>query len=151
MREIITRKEAKKRLLRHVLIGSGCWLWIGNKNYQGYGVVDVSGKKIFAHRLSYYVFSGYIKKSKCVCHRCDKVNCINPAHLFLGSQQDNLNDMRKKGRERGLGYINRKKTHCLKGHPLFGKNLRLEGKAMARRCIKCETENHNRRRLLYAS
>ena len=74
----------------------GCWLWIGPTHKNGYPVFK--GK--FAHRYSYTRYTGEIKDKLFVCHTCDIPLCVNPNHLFLGSQTDNLRDMTLKGRRR---------------------------------------------------
>lgn len=77
-----------------------CWRWRGKGNQDGYGRLRIDGgKKIMAHRLSYILFNGKIPKGKLVLHKCDNPWCINPTHLFLGTDQDNQDDMINKGRK----------------------------------------------------
>ena len=144
--------EMKKRIERHIvrLPESGCWIWIGNSTHDGYGrmmVIDQNGKQrpIRAHRISYAANKGPFKKSQIVRHECDVPFCVNPDHLLLGNQQENLQDMRSRNRENGAGVYNRLKTHCNAGHPLFGDNLRIEGKREARRCKACESIKKGRK------
>jgi hypothetical protein len=144
--------EMNKRIERHIvrIPESGCWIWIGCTTHDGYGrmmVIDKSGKQrpIRAHRISYAANNGRFKKSEIVRHECDIPLCVNPHHLSLGTQQDNLFDMRSRQRDRGIGVYNRLKTHCNSGHPLFGDNLRIEGKAKARRCKTCESIKKGRK------
>lgn len=74
-----------------------CWLWKGaSKN--GYGVIWQDGKHKYAHQVSYLLYKGDIN-DKCVCHTCDNPLCINPNHLSLGSHQENMMDMVRKGRK----------------------------------------------------
>jgi len=81
----------------------GCWLWRGTiAKKTGYGTIELPGKTWLAHRLSYHLTKGEIPSRMCVLHKCDVRNCINPAHLFLGTHQDNMDDMVKKGRQRAV-------------------------------------------------
>lgn len=77
---------------------TGCWLWTGILKTGGYGVIKVRGKNVATHRASYEAFVGAIPDGTFVLHRCDVRHCINPDHLFLGSQTDNMRDMVSKDR-----------------------------------------------------
>jgi len=76
----------------------GCWYWTGRERTKGYGGFTISNKECLAHRVSYEHFVGPIATGLFVCHRCDTPGCVNPAHLFLGTNSDNINDMYAKGR-----------------------------------------------------
>ena len=75
-----------------------CWEWKGEKSPQGYGITMAGGRLETAPRLTWQFFFGDIPKGQSVLHRCDNPSCVNPYHLFLGTQQDNIQDSYKKGR-----------------------------------------------------
>jgi hypothetical protein len=80
---------------------TGCWIWSGSKKGgNGYGRVSYEGEYIGAHRGSYIAHVGVIPEGMLVLHRCDNRLCVNPEHLFIGTQSDNIQDMLKKGRGR---------------------------------------------------
>lgn len=81
---------------------NGCWEWTDCLS-QGYGKLNVNGKKLAAHRVSFELFNGIIPDGEgfhgvCVCHSCDNRKCVNPDHLFIGNHKDNMDDRDKKGR-----------------------------------------------------
>lgn len=79
------------------ILSNGCWEWLRSKDRDGYGrIVLPSGKTTGAHRYSYQNNVGEISSTEYVLHKCDNPSCINPDHLFKGSQLDNMRDMRTK-------------------------------------------------------
>jgi hypothetical protein len=77
---------------------NGCWTWRGGKNRQGQGVVRHQGRNWVTSRLAWTLTNGPIPSGMYICHMCDNPSRINPAHLFLGTPQDNSLDMYRKGR-----------------------------------------------------
>lgn len=77
-----------------------CWIWQGKilEPGMGYGLVSQHAKWTLAHRFSYKTFVGEIPDGMQVLHHCDTPACINPEHLYLGTQKDNIQDMIHKGR-----------------------------------------------------
>ena len=77
----------------------GCWEWTGYKNDKGYGVLNLGGERILAHRFAYKLVAE-IPDGMFVLHRCDNPGCVRVKHLFLGTKADNNADMTAKGRAR---------------------------------------------------
>jgi len=99
----MVNEETVCRFWAKVEKGESCWIWKGSKRNKGYGAfvwanscgTVIQGR---AHRFSYEIHKGVIPKGMFVLHKCDEPSCVNPEHLFIGSNQDNVDDMMKKGR-----------------------------------------------------
>jgi hypothetical protein len=136
---------------------NSCWLWKGGVRSDGYGRIKIKGKERGAHVVSYEFYVGKIPDGMVIDHVCHNSDlkcaggpeclhrkCVNPYHLEPATKAVNTL------RGRGTGAKNSRKTHCLKGHPLSGRNLLPIYKDGARRCRQCkkEREKLRSRRLL---
>jgi hypothetical protein len=92
---------------RHVAVGlpDECWEWKAHKN-RGYGYFYFANKNQRAHRVMWQIMFGKIPGGLIVRHKCDNPACVNPSHLVLGTQKDNVHDMF----ERGRGAAQRRET-----------------------------------------
>lgn len=89
----------RNRLWARVQKTDTCWLWTGATSKAGYGQIGYSHNgKVYTHRLAYELTNGPIPDGLYVCHTCDVPQCVNPSHLFLGSQSDNMRDASSKQR-----------------------------------------------------
>ena len=116
----------------NVLITETCWMWTGPKDGDGYGRMSWLGKTTRAHVISWMIAHSSKPSELFVLHRCDVPACVNPEHLFLGTQTDNNHDRDKKGRHAGA-----KKTECNRGHHYTPENTRVDRHGK-RHCKQCE-------------
>lgn len=145
----------KKRLIENSIPipESGCWIWLKQANIHGggYGRISINNKVEKAHRVSYRIFIGEIPDKLFVCHHCDTPSCINPYHLFIGTNLDNQKDMHKKGR-----FISghAKKQYCRNGHPYSNENTIYYKKGKTLRACricrnKAKSKYHTKLRAIY--
>ena len=151
----IPRKRGKMGTLTHRFyknVGIGhfdneqdaCVLWTGSTDGHGYGQMWDSKLKRpeKAHRISWRLFRGEIPRGRGVFHKCDTPLCINPLHLFLGSQRDNMEDAYNKGRH--VAHVWAAKTHCPDGHEYTKANTAYWGKSKSRFCRQCDLDRKKR-------
>ena len=121
-----------------------CIEWQGPRYPNGYGQVRLPKQRSRgAHRVAYEQAFGPIPEGMVVCHRCDNPPCVNPEHLFVGTQLDNQRDMRAKGRGKRDNAFQASKTHCPQGHPYSPENTYVSPRN-TRNCKTCRRE-HSRR------
>jgi hypothetical protein len=95
----IEQPDLKRFLTKfEMLDGDRCWLWKACVYRDGYGMFTVNRSVLRAHRYAWTFFVGAIPDALHVLHRCDVRRCVNPGHLFLGTDADNTRDKRSKGR-----------------------------------------------------
>lgn len=123
--------SSEERFWAKVNVTDECWLWTAQINQNGYGMFSVKGLPVRAHRFAYELLVGPIPDGMVVRHACDVPSCVNPSHLLVGTQADNLRDMRQRGRDWAS-----KMTHCVNGHPYEGKNVGYSSHG-GRRCLEC--------------
>lgn len=128
-------EELKERLKARIdKTPQGCWNYTRAKSIKGYGKLSAWGKMYLAHRLSFIVFKGKIPKGKFLDHLCRNPSCINPDHLEVVSNRENIL------RGIGISAVNSRKTHCVNGHRLSGRNLYVKiinGRKRQRVCKIC--------------
>ena len=98
------RGTTEERFWRFVDKSGECWLWLGSSRTQkGYGLLPKvggsKGKSVLAHRLSYQIHKGEIPEGMVVMHSCDNPSCVNPDHLSVGTQSQNILEAIAKGRK----------------------------------------------------
>jgi hypothetical protein len=87
-----------------------CWIWTGAVDNHGYGKISLGGRSLRtnlkAHRVSYEMANGPIPEGLGILHVCDTPGCVNPKHLYPGTQKDNARDMSKRGRLNPISILN---------------------------------------------
>lgn len=88
-----------------------CWLWTGSKDRKGYGHITRGQENFNAHRYAWIICNGPIPSGQWVLHKCDVPSCVRPSHLYLGTHDDNMRDMKIKKRKKGNNGGLRGETH----------------------------------------
>lgn len=120
---------------------SGCWLWLrsvkGKKGTNNYGSIHRNGRSFSAHRYSWMKHLGRIPNGMFVLHKCDVRCCVNPDHLFIGTQSDNIVDCVRKN---NMNSYNGNKKSCIHGHEFTTENTYVEnrGSYNSRHCKTCD-------------
>lgn len=104
----------------HVHKTDGCWTWTGARTEDGYGTLG----KTSAHRSMYETHVGPIPDGMMICHTCDNPPCVNPAHLFLGINADNMEDMARKARS-GVMKLTPDQVREVRAHRSNGMGVRV--------------------------
>lgn len=134
----LTAKEMKRFLARFdVCQKTDCWVWRSGVNKAGYGQFNLNGKNVRAHRISYIISRGEIPKGRVLDHLCRNRKCVNPSHLELVTQRENLL------RGDTITAKNSKKTKCKRGHPFDEENTYIRKKTGFRKCRACQKHMKN--------
>lgn len=113
------------------------WLWVAGKDGRGYGVFRSNGRPIKAHRFAWIETKGPIPTGIDILHKnsCHRRDCCNPAHLYLGTDKDNVKDQYEFGNA-VAGRVNKAKIHCPQGHEFNLENTYIDSKNK-RHCNIC--------------
>lgn len=136
------KKTVLERTHLYEVVGE-CWVWTGATNARGYGVVDVDGQTMLAHRAVFsqehpdIIIEGYE-----VCHSCDNPPCIRPLHLWVGTRAQNAADMVAKDRKRGRPSLD----ECVHGHQFTDENTYVAPKTGIRGCVTCRRDSSRQSR-----
>ncbi len=94
-----------------------CLEWIARLNNKGYGTITINKNSYYSHRVSWTLENGKIPKNLMVLHHCDNRKCINPNHLFLGTNEDNVRDMIEKGRQQNYSNMAKGNANGARKYP----------------------------------
>lgn len=142
--DTLTRPSAFERFIAKVdTSGSpdACHLWTASKTVHGYGYFNASAdERTYAHRwILGYLRGKRLERYEYALHKCDVPSCVNPAHLYIGNQTQNMRDCVERGRFRNpIADANRRRTHCRRGHEFTPANTYVtkDGRRQCRACDK---------------
>lgn len=138
----VTESAAIERFWAKVDIrGDGeCWEWTASKSTYGYGRFTVNRKGRPATRIAWELFHKKpFPEGMLACHTCDNPGCVNPHHIWPGTQSDNINDCVAKGRHKSLP-----KEYCKRGHKMSDANRLPSNKSQCRECARNRTRREMR-------
>lgn len=131
------RVPLPKRFEKHVQMDgiTTCWHWSGPSNGRGYGVMQIDGKNVYAHRYAFTAFVGAIPPGLEIDHMCRNRYCVNPVHLRAVTHIENLRAIPRE-------LLGRRLSACRKGHEYTAETtlLRLRGHSSRRICRVCKRE-----------
>ena len=107
---IVRANDVARKLAERCFDVDGCWVFGADGGYRTISTPTGTRK---AHRVSYEIFCGPVPDGLNVCHHCDRPACVNPSHLFVGTNSDNVRDMLRKGR--GKSQIDSRQSHFKAG------------------------------------
>jgi HNH endonuclease len=120
------------RFCSKIIFTDKCWLWKAGKFTSGYGSFCFKGRDVRAHRFAYLQLVGEVPKGLELDHTCDNRHCVNPSCLKPVTHKENT--------LKGISFsaMNARKTHCKRGHALFGSNVYVIPSTGSRQCLSCQ-------------
>ena len=126
----------------HFEPNTGCWLWAGDATKGGYGRISQKARMRVAAHVALELHGRHVPSGMQACHHCDFTSCVNPAHLFVGTQKDSAQNCVSKGRPVGAP----RKGVCFRGHALTGDNLYWSGgHRRCKACVKMQNDARKQR------